>query len=111
MTAYVAPGLLAPEEVIASHFGTTVAEMYTRSRKRHVVEARQVAMWYMVTIQRYTLHRAGDVFKLDHATAHYARNAVNDLMQVDRAFRIKVTAVVDKLRKITPKVNNESNIL
>lgn len=111
MTAYIAPGLLAPEEVIAQHWNIKLADMYTRTRKRDIVEARQVAMWYMVTIQRYTLHQAGDVFKLDHATAHYARNTVNDLMQVDRAFRLKVTAVVNKLRKITPEVNNESNIL
>jgi chromosomal replication initiator protein len=111
MTAYIAPGLMDPEEVIAQHWNIKLADMYKRTRQRDIVEARQVAMWYMVTIQRYTLHQAGDVFKLDHATVHYARNAVNDLMQVDRAFRLKVTAVVNKLRKITPKVNNESNIL
>ena len=107
MTAYIAPGILAPEEVIAQHWQTTVAEMTDRNRKRHNVEARQVAMWYMVTRQDYTLAQAGHVMQRDHVTVLYARNQVNNLILVDKVFRKKVALAVEQIEKITAKSNNE----
>lgn len=109
MTAYIAPGLLAPEEVIAQHWQTTVAEMTDRNRKRHNVEARQVAMWYLITRQKYNYRQAAHVFGRDHATAIHACRQVDDLMQTNKLFRKRVQAVVIRLEKLSPKVNNELN--
>lgn len=107
MTAYIAPGLMDPEEVIASHFDTTIAEMHSRTRKRNAVDARNVAMWHMVTHQSYTLKMAGYVFDRDHSTVVYARKHVNDLMEVNKAFRKKVHDIVTHIEKITAKSNIE----
>lgn len=107
MTAYIIPGILAPEEIIAKQWGTTIAEMQSRSRKRHVVEARQVAMWYMMTRQAYTEAQAAHVFGRDHATAHHAKMTVYNLMSADREFKAKTKAVVGTLEKINAKLNNE----
>lgn len=107
MTAYIIPGILAPEEIIAQQWGTTIAEMQSRTRKRHVVEARQVAMWYMMTRQNYSEAQAGHVFGRDHATAHHAKMTVYNLMESDKTFRNNVQQAIRRLDLFTKMVREK----
>jgi chromosomal replication initiator protein len=100
MTYMIRPGVLTHEEIIANHFGVTVEEMKSRSRKREYVEARQVMMWYYMKYHKKTEREAGKMFGKDHSTAHYAGETVETLLKSDKLFRKKVQAAMLLLEKI-----------
>jgi len=68
--------------------------MNTKTRKREVVEARQVAMYYLKSLTIMTLREVGELFGgRDHSTVIHARQTVEDLMATDKAYRAKIEEV------------------
>lgn len=61
-----------------------------KSRKRHIVEARQWVMYYYVQHQKdthqqvLTLSAIGDAFNKDHATVLHSLKAVSNLLATDK---------------------------
>jgi chromosomal replication initiator protein len=96
----IRPGVITHEEVIAHHFGVTVEEMKSKSRKREYVEPRQVTMWYYMKYLKATERQAGKMFGKDHSTAHYSAETVETLLKSDKLFRKKVQAAMILLEKI-----------
>lgn len=72
-------------------------EIFTRSRVREITEARQVSMYLTLKKFNYSLHETGKLFTRDHATVLHSKRKVEDLFDVDRDFRVKVMALLDKL--------------
>ena len=79
-------------------FNCTVDEMRSRTRKREVVNARQVCMSVMrdFTILSYAM--IGSYFNLDHSTAIHAIKTVKNLYDTDKIFRSQVDSVYDACR-------------
>jgi chromosomal replication initiator protein len=69
--------------------------MNTKTRKREIVEARQVAMYYLYKlINGISLKSVGELFGgRDHSTVIHARQTVEDLMTTDKAYRAKIEEV------------------
>jgi chromosomal replication initiator protein len=68
--------------------------MNTKTRKREIVEARQVAMYYLKSLTIMTLREVGELFGgRDHSTVIHARQTVEDLMTTDKAYRAKIEEV------------------
>jgi chromosomal replication initiator protein len=68
--------------------------MNTKTRKREIVEARQVAMYYLKSLTIMTLREVGELFGgRDHSTVIHARQTVEDLMTTDRAYKAKIEEV------------------
>jgi len=90
----IAPGLMNIDDVVSQVWGIRKEDMQIRTRKRAIVEARQVAMWWRIRNTKATLTEIADVNgHLDHATALHAKKTVENLMEVDLAFRKKVEMV------------------
>ena len=72
--------------------------LQTKTRKREVVQARQLAMYFCKNYTKYSLSYIGSqIGKKDHATVLYACKAVTDLIETDRNFKIQVEEIQRKL--------------
>ena len=60
----------------------------SKTRKREIVQARQIAMYLSRSLTKTSLSSIGSQLGgKDHATVLHACNTVSDLMDTDRSFR------------------------
>lgn len=86
------------QEVVCEHFHISSELLQTKTRKREVVQARQLAMYFSKNYTKYSLSYIGNqIGKKDHATVLYACKAVTDLMETDRKFKLQVEEIQRKL--------------
>jgi chromosomal replication initiator protein len=86
-------------EVVCDHFSLSVDAISTKSRKREVVQARQIAMYLSKQMTKNSLSSIGDLIgQRDHATVLHACKIVTDLMEIDKGFRSSVKEIEAKLK-------------
>jgi len=86
------------QQVVCEHFKISGELLQTKTRKREVVQARQLAMYFGKNYTKYSLSYIGNqIGKKDHATVLYACKAVTDLMETDRNFKLQVEEIQRKL--------------
>ena len=86
-------------DVVCDHFSLSVDAISTRSRKREVVQARQIAMYLSKQMTKNSLSSIGDLIgQRDHATVLHACKIVTDLMEIDKSFRLSVKEIEGKLK-------------
>ena len=79
---------------VCEYFNITRKELLSKSRKRNIVQARQIAMYLCRSILNSSLTTIGtEMGGKDHATVLHACATVADLMSTDRAFRQYVTDI------------------
>lgn len=87
------------QSVVSEYFGITKEIMLSKTRKREIVQARQIAMFLGRNLTKTSLAAIGSqIGGKDHATVLHACNTVSDLMETDRSFRQYVTDI-EKLLK------------
>jgi chromosomal replication initiator protein len=109
MNPYIIPGIPGIDVMCANEWGIPRERLYHRTRKREVVEARQMAMYLHVTRERSSYATAAGHYGLDHATAIHAVKTVRALMAVDKEFKRKANGVIDKLQVLDNAVEYENN--
>lgn len=86
------------QEVVCEHFKIPVDLLQTKTRKREVVQARQLSMYFSKNFTKHSLSYIGNqIGKKDHATVLYACKAVADMIETDRQFRVRVEELQHKL--------------
>lgn len=86
------------QQVVCDHFKISEELLQTKTRKREVVQARQLAMYFSKNYTKFSLSYIGNqIGKKDHATVLYACKAVTDLMETDRNFKMQVEEIQRKL--------------
>jgi chromosomal replication initiator protein len=86
-------------DVVCEYFSLTVDAISTKSRKREVVQARQIAMYLSKQMTKSSLSSIGNTIgQRDHTTVLHACKIVNDLMDCDKNFRSSVHEIVEKLK-------------
>jgi len=76
---------------VCRYLNVDTLSMYSPSRKRELVEARQIAMYFMLLHTNLPLKAVGAMFGWrDHSTVIYARQTVQDLMDTNKVFKTKV---------------------
>ncbi len=77
------------QELVCEYFNITRETLLSKSRKRHIVQARQIAMYLSRSyISNCSLSTIGsEIGGKDHATVLHACSTVSDLMATDRTFR------------------------
>ncbi|MDE7374322.1 MAG: chromosomal replication initiator protein DnaA, partial [Odoribacter sp.] len=84
--------------VVCEHFKISEDLLQTKTKKREVVQARQLAMYFSKNYTNYSLAYIGNqIGKKDHATVLYSCKAVGDLMETDRQFKMQVEEIQSKL--------------
>lgn len=86
------------QQVVCEHFKVPEELLQTKTRKREIVQARQVAMYLSKNLTNDALSYIGrQLGNKDHATVVYACKVVADLMQTDRNFKLEVEEIQRKL--------------
>ena len=103
MNPYTLPGVVyTPEEIIKVVSRVTkipIKQMQSKSRKREVVTARQIAMYFMVKETKLSEVRIGARFNRDHSTVNWAKTTVNNLVRFDKDYRYTFQKVKTELCK------------
>jgi chromosomal replication initiator protein len=83
------------EKVVCEYFNITRDTLLSKSRKRQIVQARQIAMYMSRNlISNCSLSTIGaELGGKDHATVLHACTTVSDLMSTDRTFKQYVTDI------------------
>lgn len=85
---------------VCSHYGLDTSAIHTKSRKRDVVQARQVAMYLAKNYTDLSAARIGGLIgNKDHATVLYACKTIKELREVDKGFQTEMEEIVASLKK------------
>ncbi|MBO5498365.1 MAG: chromosomal replication initiator protein DnaA [Bacteroidales bacterium] len=82
------------QKVVCDYFNITRDDLLSKTRKRQIVQARQIAMYMARTLLNCSLSTIGaEIGGKDHATVLHACTTVNDLMTTDKTFKQYVTDI------------------
>ena len=82
------------QKVVCDYFNITRDVFLSKTRKRQIVQARQIAMYMSRNLINCSLSTIGaEIGGKDHATVLHACTTVNDLMSTDKTFRQYVTDI------------------
>jgi chromosomal replication initiator protein len=86
------------QEVVAAHYGLTVAKLTSASREQKVALPRQIAMYLCRVLAEEKLQAIAEKFnKKDHTTVISAIDRVKSLLETDEQVRGAVQALTSKL--------------
>jgi chromosomal replication initiator protein len=86
------------QKVVSDYFQMDVNTLQSKTRKRHIVQARQLAMFFAKKFTKASLASIGSqIGKRDHATVLHACKTVDNLTTTDKQFRKYVEDISKKL--------------
>lgn len=87
-------------EKVCKHFELEPNSIHSKSRKREVVQVRQIAMYLAKKHTDASSSKIGQLIgNRDHATVLHACKIVKDQFEVDKSFRTEVEEIEAELRK------------
>ena len=91
-------GLYKIQQVVCEYFKIPEDSLQAKTRKREIVQARHLAMFFSKNFTKCSLAYIGSqIGRKDHATVLYACKAVADLMATDRKFKMQVEEIEQRL--------------
>ncbi|MFT6748050.1 MAG: chromosomal replication initiator protein, partial [Glaciecola sp.] len=86
------------QKVVCDYFNLSLEMMKSKTRKREVVQARQISMYFSKSMTKSSLatigaHSGGK----DHATVLHACRTVNNLIETDKRFRVYISDIEKKI--------------
>ncbi|HTO36224.1 MAG TPA: chromosomal replication initiator protein DnaA [Flavobacterium sp.] len=86
------------QKVVSDYFQLDIDTLRSKTRKRHVVQARQLAMFFAKKFTKSSLANIGSqIGNRDHATVLHACKTVDNLVETDKQFRKFVEDIHKKL--------------
>ena len=86
------------QKVVSDYFQMDVETLQSKTRRRHIVQARQLAMYFAKKFTKASLASIGNqIGKRDHATVLHACKTVDNLSFTDKQFRKYVEDLSQKL--------------
>ena len=86
------------QKVVSEYFQMDVDTLQSKTRRRHIVQARQLAMYFAKKYTKASLASIGNqIGKRDHATVLHACKTVDNLSFTDKQFRKYVEDLSQKL--------------
>ncbi|HDS05983.1 MAG TPA: chromosomal replication initiator protein DnaA [Bacteroides sp.] len=87
------------QKVVCNYYNIGLDQLQSKTRKREIVQARQVAMFFSKTLTKSSLATIGSqIGGKDHATVLHACKTVNNLIETDKRFRLQVDEIEKKLK-------------
>lgn len=87
------------QKVVCDYFGLPLETINSKTRKREIVQARQLAMFFSKKHTKSSLATIGlHCGNKDHATVLHACRTVNNLFETDKRFRVYVEDLDKKLK-------------
>ena len=86
------------QKIVSEYFQMDVDTLQSKTRRRHIVQARQLAMFFAKKLTKASLASIGSqIGKRDHATVLHACKTVDNLSSTDKQFRKYVEDLNKKL--------------
>lgn len=87
------------QKIVSDYFNLPVELMTSKTRKREIVQARQISMYFSKKLTKESLATIGlHCGNKDHATVLHACRTVNNLLETDKQFRIYVDEIEKKIK-------------
>jgi len=87
------------QKVVCDYFSLSPDLLQSKTRKREIVQARQIAMYFSKTMTKSSLASIGALIGgKDHATVLHACKTVNNLMDTDKRFKSQIESIEKKLK-------------
>lgn len=87
------------QEVVCDYYNLDVNEIQTKSRKREVVQARQIAMYLARKYTKSSLTAIGEqIGNRDHATVSHACKTVLEQSEIDKELKQCLSSIEKKLK-------------
>ena len=82
------------QDIVSKYFNISIEEMKDKARKKEIVIARQVAMYFSKDFTNNSLKSIGFHFGgRDHSTVIHAVQSVNDMIDTDSIFRKNIKEI------------------
>lgn len=86
------------QKIVSDYFNLPLELLKSKTRKREVVQARQIAMFFAKNMTKSSLASIGlQCGGKDHATVLHACRTVNNLMETDKKFRVYIDEIEKKI--------------
>ncbi|MFM2134624.1 MAG: chromosomal replication initiator protein DnaA [Bacteroidota bacterium] len=86
------------QKVVCDYFDLPIEMLKSKTRKRQVVQARQIAMYFAKSMTKSSLSSIGaHCGGKDHATVLHACRTVNNLIETDKKFKASVQELQKKI--------------
>lgn len=86
------------QKVVSDYFSIPMELLKSKTRKREVVQARQIAMFFAKSMTKSSLASIGmQCGGKDHATVLHACRTVNNLLETDKKFRVYIDDIEKKI--------------
>jgi chromosomal replication initiator protein len=86
-------------KVVSDYFCIPVDSLAVKTRKREIVQARQIAMYFSKHLTQSSLASIGSqIGGKDHATVLHACRTVTNLKEIDKNFRLSIDEIENKLK-------------
>ncbi|MBE9467627.1 MAG: chromosomal replication initiator protein DnaA [Bacteroidetes bacterium] len=86
------------EKTVCDYFNMPINLMNSKTRKREIVQARQIAMYFAKSLTKQSLATIGaKIGGKDHATVLHACKTVNNLIDTDKRFQVYISELEKKL--------------
>ena len=87
------------QKTVCEYFGLPNEMLHTKTRKREIVQARQIAMFFSKNLTKSSLSTIGSLIGgKDHATVLHACKTINNLIETDKRFKSQVDSIERKLK-------------
>ncbi len=87
------------QKVVSDYFDMDIDTLQSKTRKRHIVQARQIAMYFAKKMTKSSLASIGkQIGSRDHATVLHACKTVDNLQSTDKEFKKYVEDLTTKLK-------------
>ncbi|NPA36866.1 MAG: chromosomal replication initiator protein DnaA [Chlorobi bacterium] len=86
-------------KTVCDYYGLEMGTFQSKTRKREIVQARQIAMYFSKTLTNSSLASIGSkIGNKDHATVLHACKTINNLMETDKEFKKQLKDIETKLK-------------
>ncbi len=86
-------------QTVCDYFGLQISDLLSKTRKREIVQARQIAMFFSKSLTNSSLSAIGaKIGQKDHATVLHSCKAINNLIETDKEFKNQVREIEAQLK-------------
>ncbi len=87
------------QKLVCDYFNIGIDAVKSKTRKREIVQARQIAMYFSKDLTKASLKNIGSHFgNRDHSTVIHACQTVNDLIETDKKFKYDVEELAKRIK-------------
>jgi chromosomal replication initiator protein len=87
------------QKTVCDYYGLEMESLQSKTRKREIVQARQIAMYFSKNLTNSSLSAIGSkIGKKDHATVLHACRTISNLIETDRDLKNQIREIESQLK-------------